>query len=141
MKMTYTMRTPLTRNDPIRMNKESLVEVKNFNEFVRDCSKKDLYDLIEQFLTEMPHIMAGNQAIDLELERNRDLPADEFIAHIKKFVNGEAVKAKASTMVFQVKPENKYKFIQALLNNYSLKAFVHNKYGPLVWLKIVNELS
>ena len=93
--------------------------------------------ITETLILEMPHIIVGGKAIDLELEVHAKMKDEDFVKYIEDCVNGKPIQSKTPGFSMKVNAESVGEFIKKILGNSYLKNFTVMYYGDGIW----NELE
>lgn len=93
--------------------------------------------ITETLILEMPHIMVGGKAVDLELEVHAKMNPIDFVKYIEDWVDGKSIQSKIPGFSMKVNANSINEFIKKILGNPFLKNFTVMHYSDGIW----NELE
>lgn len=109
--------------------------MKTFQEFLLEKTIPDT------LLIEMPHILLGDKAVDLELEIKSKLKKEQIIQYFRDWLDGKPIQSKNPGFVQRLSKENIPVFVKDLLRKPFLKNFIEHHYDIDTWITIEDMLK
>jgi hypothetical protein len=91
----------------------------------------------ETLILEMPHMVIGQDILDLELEVHSNMNPKEYIQYFKDLLDGKKVKSKDPGTHFQISTQNAPQAAREILDNNIVMMFTDKNYGR----KVKNQLQ